>query len=148
MLAGQQLFAPQTQTVFDVRWTDVQSSCERPINQPWLWWTALNSLHQWSTIDSRVIWFLPFCLSNLSYSLINVSAVATAAVSLNARLNLFMKWGVWICGQALSSVRLLVLIISQRASLSLSLRLSLPLGDMISAEPHQSAEPLNVPHLT
>ncbi len=83
------------------------------------------------------------CLSNLSYSLINVSAVATTAVCLNARLNVFMKWGVWICLQALSSVRLLALIISQRASPSL--RLSLSLGDMISTAPHQSASAVICP---
>lgn len=76
------------------------------------------------------------CLSNLSYSLINVSTVATTAVFLNARLNLFMKWGAWMCGQALSSERLLLLIISQRASRSLCLSLSV--GDMITTAPHQS----------
>lgn len=76
------------------------------------------------------------CLSYLTYSLINVSTVATAAVFLNARLNLFTKRGARMCGQALSSERLLLLIIAQTASPSLCLSPSA--GDMITAAPHQS----------
>lgn len=98
-----------------------------PVNQPS---SAVEQSRHPSNVISAV------CLSNLSYSLINVSTVATTAVFLNARLNLFMKLGAWMCGQALSSERLLLLIISQRASPSLCLSLSV--ADMITTAPHQS----------
>lgn len=60
---------------------------------------------------------------------------------LNSRLNAFLKRGVWICGRLLSSARWLLLIFPHRASPSLSLSL----GDMITAAPHQSRSAVACP---